>query len=295
MPFYTVKYFEWKEKMPSLEDELKESSFPEDWENAQSIISLAETGRDVTLRDDQLSPSWLIDAVKICRRRGGRFRLVDSGRIDSLHLEWILESGADLYTGDSVQRDVRELGSLVSACRRGGSILAYLQQSVIREETDQDPDMSGLINLGGSGAYLHVSNREDPRDFSVLSRLAHSCVQGASRLIYYHHGSLDEEILEIASSGAWVHVSDESIKGGEKELFLRQIVLAARKAGSNVVFTVENSVGLQLLWDLLKAGAHIRFQSARFDYTSPYRPIEQKARSQELDYRAFYLHPHFLP
>jgi len=48
-------------------------------EKGYKLLSLVEEGRDVTVRDDLYDFLWVLDAVKLCRKKGFRFRLIDSG------------------------------------------------------------------------------------------------------------------------------------------------------------------------------------------------------------------------
>lgn len=259
--------------------------------NAFRLLELAGSGRDVTLREDQLPPAWIRDAVRKCRKQGARFRLLDSGRIGSLNLEWILVEGADLYTGDTAGRDSGELVFLADACRKGGAVSAYLLQGEIQEENEKGPSMEGLLNIAAAGTYLHISNRKIDRDAAALSSLAHACHKSGSRLIYYHHGGPEDFLMEVASAGAWIHLTDEC----SDQAVLCELAITTRKTGANIILHSEGESPFSALWDALRYGACVLFQSVRYDYKSPFRPIEDEGRNRLPDFRAFYLQPHFLP
>jgi hypothetical protein len=124
--------------------------------------------------------------------------------------------------------------------------------------------------------------------------LADLCHRGQSRLIYYHHKDLDPALYELGRAGAWIHMSDKSVKETDEVSLLTDVIQGARATGSNVCLHVEAGTESILLEDLQKAGALLVFKSALIDYRSPLKPIEEKARKQKLDPRAYFLYPLFL-
>jgi hypothetical protein len=76
---------------------------------------------------------------------------------------------------------------------------------------------------------------------------------------------------------------------------IRDIVLSAQSAGSNLVLHWDNGNQFSLLDDTVKAGAVVLFKSPLFDYKSPLKDLEKGIRRKRLDFRAYYLHPSVLP
>lgn len=251
-----------------------------------------QKGKGVSVCDNQHDFAWFLDAVKLSRQKRVRFLLIDSGVFDRSQLEWLLEAGGDLYTSDESRQDFSELEGLLKACRKGRSLLVFfLYGSLGKEEEEDSSALFNLQNLGRGGAYLHISNREHERKFSHMISLAQSCRDGGSRLVYYHHGPLDQGLVELGNNGAWVHIPDKSIKSEDDRRLLVELALSADSTKSGLVLHVENELSFSLLDEFQKARAHILFKKKHIDFKSPLKKIEQTAAKRKLDFRAYYLHP----
>ena len=189
--------------MPLIEEKSDEVTMKEETkkdentgiqEKAYKLLSSVSKGQDLTVRDDLFEFSWLLDSVKIARKKGCRFRLVDSGQLDGSQLEWLAKAGADLYTSDEFRCDAFELDLLSRACRKAGSFVAYFHNGLLEQVNEEEKSLpitfSALLNLTRSGIYLHLTNKENKRDFSHLNSIAHACQRGGSWVVYYHHGPL---------------------------------------------------------------------------------------------------------
>lgn len=265
-------------------------------DKAYELISLSQAGQDITIRDDQNDFSSLLDAVRICRSRGRRFRLVDSGVLDIFHLEWLGEAGADIYSSDEARTITEELDLIRKSCRRGHAITAYFCHGPFNEGAGGSPDLFRTLKQAGRiGIYLHLSNRERKRDGVQLEDLARACRQGGSRLIYYHHGKIEPSLKDLARSGAWIHVSDTSFPDGEAFSLLMDVIEEGKAGGSRLILHVEKGLSLPELKDIFEAGAHVLFKTPPSDRTSPLRSLEKKARKKKLDFRAYYLYTTILP
>lgn len=265
-------------------------------ENAYSLLSLIKEGHDITTRDDQHDFPNLLDAAKLCRSKGLRFRLLDSGSFDRFQLEWLLTAGADFFTSDDIPRGFHELEELQKSCRKGDSILAFFKHKEINSPDESETSsFSALLSLGRSGIYLHITSREMERDLTQLQQLAEGCHSGGSRLIYYHHGPLDPALEELGRSGAWIHISDRSIQGKEDHEVLMDILRSLRSCETSLVLYLEQGMDYLNLKDVIDASAFVLFQKAQLDYRSPLKELERVAAKKKLDYRAYYLYPTFLP
>lgn len=255
--------------------------------------SPAET-RDVIIRDDRTDFHSLLDVLEDRRPRGGRVRLVDSGRFPIAEVEWLAEAGIDFYTSDLSRREQREFILLAQAARRGGAAVAYFHHGPI--ETDGTAGaitIGALGEMGRTGLHLYVSNGTMRRDGGVLRDLALACRQGGARFVYYHHGGLEAALEELCRLGSWVHVGDGSLRRDADAAVLADGVRATRDGGG-IILHVEHEVPLPLLEDLLAAGVYILFQTPPRDYRDPVRLLEQRARRRRPEATAFYLHPEFL-
>jgi len=277
-----------------MEKEITNKTNAEAIEKGYEFLSLAAKGQDITVRDDQYGFYWLLDSAKLCRKKG-RFRLIDSGQLDRFQLKELAAAGADLYTSDKARQDVQELEFISKAYKKGRGLIAYFHYGALEGAEESDfLSFSDLMDLGRSGVYLHLSNREKERGLSKLNQLAYSCRRGQSWLVYYHHGSLEPSLMELGGNGSWIHVSDRSIQGTEDNELLLDVIKSARSAGTNLVFYVEKGLDVFLLKKIIRAGAVVLFKSSLIDYRSPFKPLEKEARKKKLDFRAYYLYTIFI-
>ncbi len=260
------------------------------------LLSRAENGAEVTVRDDQQEFPALLDASRICRRRGGRFRLIDSGRFGLSELEWLAEAGADIYTSDEARTDRLELNLLAMACRRGKSAAVFFQRGAIEENAEGGaPSLSFLLDIGRSGIDLHLTNREVKRDFKQLAELAHACVRSGACFVYYHCGSLSSELLEPARSGGWIHLSSKSLIPEEDAALLAEVARYASAAGAGLVLHIEQGLEIRLLRDLFHSGAFLIFKIPPGERGSLLRRLEDEVGRRRPGFRAYYLYLDFLP
>jgi len=265
-------------------------------ERVIQLLNRSIQGKTVTVRDDQYEYSWLMDAVTAHRRKGNRFRLVDSGFLEPGKIQWMAEAGADIYTADNIGRGEHDLVFFQDASRKGRAITALFQHGPItEEEAEGEFSFSQLKNLGGSGVYVHASNMKIDRDLSLMAELAYSCAKGGGWLVYYHHGPLQPACIHLAESGSWIHISDQSLTGEENFQMVMDMQKAARKAGTGIVLVVESKINLAWLWDIIKAGGFILFKNRHFDFKSPFRAVQEEASERMPDFKAFYLNTTSLP
>lgn len=276
-----------------MKQDIKENIAADTPEKAFALLSSVTKDPILTVRDDLYDFSLLLDAVKLRRKQrvNSRFRLVDSGALSLTQVEWLAAEGADVYTNDEVGKNVQELESIQYACKKGHTLLAYLNNVALESDKDSSLDLSGLKSLGASGVYIYISNKDHEQNLSDVILLADLCQRGQSRLVYYHHKDLNPDLFELGRTGAWIHISDKSIKDRDEVAMLTDVIHAARNSGSNVCLHVERGTESSILEDIQKNGAFLIFKSALIDYRSPLRTLEEKAREQKLDTSAYYLYP----
>ena len=274
--------------------EEKNSKFPA---RGYEVLSWAAKGRDITVRDDQYHFPWLMDIVKSCQKKRCRFRLIDSGKLETSDLELLGKEGADLYTSDEVRPNAEGLELINGACQKGKAIVAYNHHGPLdEEEKGEDLEKVSFLDLerlARSGIYLYLTNKGRERSFPQLNILADGCRRGGSWLVYYHHGPLEQSLGEL--KGAWVHVSDESLKEPQDITLLMEILKARSSKNTNFVLHLKGEWKVHQLRDIIKARAFILLKSALKDYRSPLKPFESEARRRKLDFKAYYLYPYFLP
>ncbi len=263
---------------------------------AYKLLSRADKGTDITVRDDQYEFPWILDSVKLCRKKGARFRLVDSGKLDLSQLEWLAGAGADLYTSDEARAEGSELEHVNNACQKGGAFIAYFHYGPLEpEEEPSSVSFFDLNDMGRSGIYFYLSNREIKREISKLNELAHACRKGGSWLVYYLHGPLEDSLEELARNETWIHVTDQIFQEPEDPALVLDKVKTAVSAGAKLILHVEKGLDFSLLRDVIKTQAFVLFKSSLFDYKSAFRALERKTRKRKPDFRAYYLYPTFLP
>ncbi len=282
-----------------MEEEIKKEKELESLNRAYDLLSKAERGNEVTVRDDQYDFFWLLDTAKLCRRRRARFRLIDSGALEFSQLEWLVQAGADLYTSDRTKCKALELEILNKVCRESGGFMAIFLhgwlESTKGEEKPPFFSFQELLNLASSGVFLHLSNKEQKRDFSHLISLAYSCCKGGSWLVYYHHGPMEDWLEELGRSGAWIHLSDQSIDKSEDRSLILDTIKSAQVAGANLVLYLEKGLETHLLQDIVGAGAFLQFDLTQLARQRHFRTILKGVKGRSLDFRAYYLYHHFLP
>jgi len=265
-------------------------------ERTRDLLSRAGQGLEITTRDDQDDFAIFLDVARVARRSGGRLRLIDTGKFSPFELEWLAEAGADLYTSDEARPEKAELGLLAKACARGEAVIAYFHHGVLSGDPGAGPTSSVfLAEAGRDGVDIHISSRERARDLQALAEIAHDCRGARSRLVYYHHGSLEDGLAGLARSGGWVHLSDLRLPAGDQGALLADIAAEASASGSGLVIHIEKGLPAETVRDLLEAGAFVLFKTPPADRGSSFRALEQRARKRALDKRAYYLYPDFLP
>jgi hypothetical protein len=275
---------------------MDEERHPAAEERTYDLISRAEQGLVITTRDDQNDFTAFLDAARVARRSGGRLRLIDTGRFSPFELEWLAEAGADLYTSDEARPNRAELGLLAKACVRGDAVIAYFHHGILSGYSEEIPTSLGfLAEVGRDRVDLHLSSRERARDLTGLAEIAHVCRRAGSRLVYYHHGSLDAGLGDLVRSGSWIHISDLNLPAGEQGALLADIAVKTAASGSGLVIHLEKGLTVETLHDLLEAGAFVLFKTPPADRRSAFRALERRARKRTLDRRACYLYPDFLP
>lgn len=253
---------------------------------------LDRAGREdvITSRDDQGEFADFLDAARLCRRRGGRLRLVDSGQFSLFELEWLAGAGADIYTSDEARANRTELELLARASARGGGLIAYFHQGELMEGPPEESSSWGFLReVGRSRVDVHLSSREKPRDLIKSAELAEACRRAAARLVYYHHGGLEDGLEGLVREGGWIHLSDIALELDGGALSLRDLVQQASAAGAGVILHLEKGMPADTLADLLHGGAFLLFKTPPSERRSRLRRVEEQARRRNLDPRSYYL------
>lgn len=249
------------------------------------LLDQARLRQGVTVRDDQHEFSWLLDAAQTARRKGKRFRLVDSGKLDVFSLEWLGRAGADLYTADDVRADVAALARIQKAGRPTGAWTVFFQYGEIGDEGSAGSLTLEMIKeLVRSGIDLHISNKDRPRDPALLVDIKAGQRAGRAEMVYYHHGRLFKELENLVEAGLWVHVSEADLDLSADQALLEDISRAGRRRGGGLVVHVEKGLPRTSLEDIRWAGAYLIMNI----------PSGSGFSGRPLSPRAFYLDTTFL-
>jgi hypothetical protein len=263
---------------------------------AFELLGRAEQGLEITTRDDQYDFMAFLDAARGARRNGSRLRLVDTGKFSVFELEWLAEAGADLFTSDEARPVKEELGLLARACSRGDSVIAFFQRGALTEDAAGGPSSWAFLReIGRDGLDLHLSSRERERDLAEAAEAAHVCQKAGGRFAFYHHRPLAAGLESLAAAGAWIHFPDAALDVAESGNLLDDVIRAAAAAGGGVVLHLEKARPVEMLRDLMSAGAYLRFGTLPSDRRSRLGALERQARKRPLDRRHYYLYPDFLP
>ena len=259
-----------------------------------ALLDKVKKGGEFILRDDQYGFNDTLDAVRTARARGARFDLLDTGLFSVLELEWLCETGAHFYGSDDAGRESSDLVRVLKACGRGRSSAAFLVNGALEESGNVGPlPPAAPAELGREGFILHVSNREHVRDFLRMSELAEEAHKGGGFLVYYHHGAADSGLVELASRGARIHLSDKHLQESDLELLIA-VLKASRSGRSKLVLYIEEGMPVRFLKKLFNAGATLLFKTPPHDRDSLMGVLERKARRRPLRPGTYYLHATFL-
>ncbi len=268
----------------------------EDVVKTYELLDRVRLRRDIIVRDDQFAPEALLDAARLAAGRGVGLGLLDTGRFDTAALEALIRERVRFYTSDAARPKPDELGQILRACRKAGTFLALFHRGPLEAaERPGTLTLGSLLTLAGDGADIHTSNIAGPRDFAAMGEIADAARSGGARCVYYHHGSLTEAILDLAGRGAWIHVADDSLRGGEAMELALGIARAARGRRSGLAVHVGSGLPLADLEGLFDAGARLLFRTPPSDFKSLQRPLERKAARRTLPLRAFFLTTAVLP
>jgi len=259
------------------------------------LLDRAASLEGVTIRDDQYEFPWLLDAVRVCKNKGGRFRLVDSGRRDVVSLSWLAEAGADIYSSDEARPDPQEIVPVRMSGRDAGAYTFYYIGGDTTESPERAAFLSAIAELGRAGVDLHLSNRDKPRAAGLLLDLSRACLSGGGRLVYYHHGRAALFLEDLAGAGGWIHCAAESYDPDKDLYILRDVLQASRLSRSGIVLHLNRVSALSLAGEAFERGAYLRFHTPPSERPSALRKLEVEAARRRLDPRAFYLSCDFLP
>ncbi len=279
-----------------MEKDSRKNMNTESEDQAFELLHSTKQGEDTTVRDDLHDFSILLDAVKSARRKGSRFRLIGTGQLDSSQLEWLGKAGADVYTSSEARADFIELELVNKACKTGRATCAYFHNGPLEtEEESGSLSYSSLRELGRSGIYLHLTNRQEERDSLRLDELAFACRQGGSWLVYYHHGPLELSLDELARNRAWIHATEQIFRSAQDQALVLDRVKSALSEGLRFVLHVEKGLDVSVLHDVMRSRAFILFTASLFKSQSPLRMLAEKVRQRKPDFRAYYLYPNIMP
>ncbi len=254
-------------------------------ERGYRLLDEAGSFGGVTVRDDHYDFAWLLDAARLARRRGRRFRLVDSGRFAVDGLEWLAAAGADIYTGDDVRPGAEPSILIRKAAERASAVVAFFHHGPLEEDVSGfDRNGEILAELLRSGVDVHLSNRERRRSMAALKSIGASRKPRGAYLVYYHHGPILPEIKDAAETGAWIHCRGDAFDSKTDSLSIEEIGRAAVRAGSGLIVHVDDRFDGRSAEDLRAAGATIlrTYRSSNPGVSGP------------MPFRAFYLDATFL-
>lgn len=260
------------------------------------LLDRVRMRQDLVIRDDQFDHEPLLDAARCARRKRIRLSLLDTGRFGLTELEAFAREGTRVLTSDDSRPRADEWEILLEACRAARTYLSVFWNGPLPAAGESPAvPLQTLENLLGRGMDLHVSNRTQARDISLLAELAGAAKAGRGYFVYYHHGPLAGELAGPAGRGAWVHFSDRSAGDEAGASVAVDIARAAAASGARAAVHVERGLPLELLEALWGVGAALLFTKPPSDDRSLLRSVERRAARRKLPARAFHLSTDFLP
>lgn len=259
------------------------------------LISRASSSSVLTVRDDQFEFPWLVDAARLSRRRGGRFRVVDSGRNDIVSLCRLSEAGAEIYTSDETRPDPNELIPVALSGRKSGSPTFCYIHGPLSDDLKAFAIRGTVLELGRTGVDIHLSNRERTRPADELLALAEACRHGHGRLVYYHFGRLEPYLENLAAEGGWIHWLAQELESEKAEFLITDILRAGRKSGAGFILHLEDAGSTARLRRIFEAGGFLEFHTPPSESSPDRRKLEVECARRRPDARAFYLHADFFP
>ncbi len=251
---------------------------------------------DVVIRDDQFGFEVLLDAAGNSRRRGYRLRFLDTGRFETIQVEWLVREGVHLHTSDEARPDPAELSRFLAACRKARSRLAFFLNGPFGEAGGETGFSTGKLRaLLEEGLDLHLTNRTGAREFPALEELAESGGPGRGTLVYTHHGPPERGLVGAAAKGTWIHLPDRDLSDSEGFGVAVDAAAAAAANRARTAVHLEKGLSVDRLEGLWLAGAVLLFKTPPSDDASLIRPIERRAARRRLPARAFYLTTDVLP
>ncbi|MHB8055981.1 MAG: hypothetical protein ACYDH3_12115 [Candidatus Aminicenantales bacterium] len=250
---------------------------------------------DLVLRDDQAEFFAILDEARKRRARGDRLRLIDSGRVTVLELEQLCLIGVEIFSSDKAGRGLADWVVLSAAAEKSGGSVAHFHHGPLAANPP-----AGVLSLDDLregarlGVCLYLSNKAETRSSEDLITLAEAAGASRHRLGYYHHGTPEPRLLELARRGAWIHVSPDPQISDASMTILADVAAEAAAAGAGLVVHVERLISVAAVNDLWTAGAYILFRTPLSDYRSPFRILEEKAAGRIPDPKAAYLYSEFM-
>jgi len=260
------------------------------------LMDRVRTRRDLVIRDDQFDFPALLEAARYADRRRIPLSLLDTGRFGLEEVESLARAGARILTSDEARPHAEEWEILQEACRAAGTHLSVFWNGPLpAADAATGVTFQSLVDLLGTGADFHISNRAHARDVGTLAGLAAAARKGKGYFVIYHSGPLVASLAEPAAARAWVHFADAAIADGAGADLAVEIARAAAGAGSRVAVHVERGLPLELLERLWAAGAALLFTTPPSDDRSLLRPVEKRAARRKLPARAFHLSTAVMP
>jgi len=260
------------------------------------LLDRVRTRQDLVIRDDQFDFTALLEAARYAGRRRIRLSLLDTGRFGLEETESLAQAGARILTSDEARPRPGDWEILQAACRRSGTHLSVFWEGPLPAQAEAPGfTVQTLEDLLGRGVDFHVSDRTQPRDFTVLAGLAAAAKAGRAAFVLYHAGPLSGELAALAAGRTWIHVADADIPDVPAGDLAVEIARAAAGAGARVAVHIERGLPLERLEALWAAGAVLLFKTPPSDERSLLRPVERMAARRKLPARAYRITAAILP
>lgn len=165
------------------------------------------TKKRIIIRDDQISWIEAMDLAKWLSAKKKALVVIDTGCFSLSELEWLVTKKSIVVSSPETGRSWSDLLLLNKVATRFGEPIIFGYKGGETEEKLSEI-YSDLRHLGRGGVDLHISGQAKNLDSTALSQLAAECRHGHSWFVYYHYGSIESWLNQLAKEMAWIHLDD---------------------------------------------------------------------------------------
>jgi len=251
-------------------------------ENLERQLQSLEKGSRFILRDDLYDLTELEQILEKAAARKLKIALLDTGMIPPEKFEPLTRYRFSLYTSVSVRTDWQEFRRLSLLLRpRNCRLLCWLGGDL----KDEAPILSEVDIFDA----IIASNRERKPVFNQLLRLAEEASRADTCFVYYHHGNMEENLIELGLKNCYLHVSNRDFEE-EAEIMLLDWLKEFKKKGGRLLVHVDRVQSFRFLKLLSRNGAFLIFNLPPLEPDSQLYGLLTAWKKKKISELAYYLY-----